>query len=129
METVYIVAQDHFAGNLAELARSSHVWVWLTEHNARAYREAVRSDPREYSPHYGLSGYEVRGDAIQSLYAYLGTFDQHHDASASDPPWQELRIIGIDASQLDANVVERELDCGRIKIEQADGAVVLSRAV
>ena len=122
-EVVYMVAEECYTGDLSALADTAHVWVWLTEHNAALYRAAVAAGVGGYS-HLGLSGYEVKGDALESLYYYLGTIDEHHD----DPRWDELRIIGLRASQLDVVRVQRELDVGDIRLTDEEDEVVIRRA-
>lgn len=115
-EVVYMIAEERFTGDLAALADSAHVWVWLTEHNKSLYRAAGEAGVKGYS-YLGLSGYYVQGDAVASVYHYLGTIDQHHD----HPPWDEIRIIGLQACQLDASRVSQELDAGDIAITDEDG--------
>ena len=123
-ELVYVVAEERFEGDLSALSREAHVWVWLSDHNRARYRQAVDRDVRAYSPHYGLSGFHGDAGALETLYLYLGTIDQHH---GDDACWDELHIIGITAAELDQERVQRELGAGRISLSQEDGHAVVKR--
>ena len=123
-QVVYVIAQEDYAGDLSALSREAHVWVLLTDHNAELYRTACVTDDRDYSSSFGLSGFHVTGGALESLYSYLATIDAHHD----DPRWDELRIIGFRASQLDVVRVRRELDVGDVRLDDEGGEVVIRRA-
>ncbi|MCP5021090.1 MAG: hypothetical protein GY930_04865 [bacterium] len=127
-EVVYIIAEACFAGDLSALSREAHVWVWLTAHNRALYDATVARDVREYSPHYGLSGYEEKGDALESLYHYLGTIDEHHGEHASDRPWEEIRIIGFTSADLDILRIQTELEVGKISVVERLGLAVIRRA-
>ena len=79
-------------------------------------------DRREYAPEYGLSGFPVEGSMMEAVHRFLGTIDEHHD----DPLWDEIRIQGLSASQLDPALVQESLRT-KVTLADAGGSVVVTR--
>ncbi|MBL4770538.1 MAG: hypothetical protein JKY61_05235 [Planctomycetes bacterium] len=127
-ESVYIVAEGYFAGDLVELSFESHVWVWLTPHNRAMYEAAIERDERSHASRCGLSGYEGRGDALESLHAIIGVVGEHHYGQATKKAWEEIWILGFASTELDASRMQHELEVGEIIISDEQGLVVIRRS-
>jgi len=128
-EVVFAIVDPFFVGDLRKLSLSYHVWVALTPRNKIAHDAACAADSREYSPHYGLSGLDWRGDALSTLYEILEKIDVHHDEDSSEPPWDEIHVLGLGSYQLDTATVEEALSGTRVNISRSSDVVIIQRVV
>lgn len=128
-EVVFAIVDPFFAGDLGKLSLSHHVWVALTPRNKVAHDATCAADSREYSPHYGLSGLDWRGDAVSTLYEILEKIDSHHDEDSSDRAWEEIHVLGLGSRQLNIAIVEEALSGTRVNISRSSDVVIIQRVV
>jgi len=94
----------------------------------RARRRVRRRLPRVLSA-LRIIWPRLRGDALSTLYEILEKIDVHHDEDSSEPPWDEIHVLGLESRQLDTAMVEEALSGTRVNISRNSDVVIIQRVV
>lgn len=100
INTVRLVVDRNYSGELTSLATDSHVWLIESPLNHDAAASYWKLHPAS-DVETGLTTFTAADDdtASEACLKILGTLDLHHGEYSGDPPYSVLEIVGARLSR------------------------------